>query len=115
MRCLCPAKFIDLKYIGMCDFQKLVFNEHGYVVRCNYCSHYQLGFGTAMLTLSQADFRSFIQLIEEKIFSVTENDTAIHEEIKSVVIPTPYTGMCLFVTKLNYSIYIQCLTMLIMK
>jgi len=83
----------------MCDFQKLSFNEHGYIVRCNECSHYQLGFGTAMLTLSQADFRAFAELIEEKIFSVTENDITIHEEIKSVVIPTPYTGMCLVLTK----------------
>ena len=83
----------------MCYFQRLAVSEHGYVVRCNDCRHYQVGFGTAMLTLSQPDFKAFVKLVAEKILYVAEDDITIHEAIKSVVVPMPYSGMCIVVTK----------------
>ena len=86
----------------MCEFQKLSFSEHGYVVRCQECGHYQLAFGTTMLTLSNEDFKTLHGIVQQKYLSVCKNEACVHEygaEAKSVVISTPFTGMCIVVTR----------------
>lgn len=43
----------------MCNYKTLAHNEHGYVVLCNSCRHYQLAFGTTAVTFPPSDFTIF--------------------------------------------------------
>lgn len=85
----------------MCEFQRLAFSEHGYVVRCRECDHYQLGFGTTMLTLSDEDFKMLHYNVLQKHETVCAEAACLqhHSETKSVVITTPFTGMCMVITR----------------
>jgi hypothetical protein len=43
----------------MCNYKTLAHNEHGYVILCNHCRHYQLAFGTTAVTFSPAAYSGF--------------------------------------------------------
>ena len=80
----------------MCEFQSLYFNDDGYVVRCRHCEHYQLAFGSTMLTLEQKDFEAICKMVKDKS---SEEDFSFPKHSKCVVIPTPYYGLYMLLTK----------------
>ncbi len=84
----------------MCDFERLAFTQHGYIVRCTECGHYQLGFGTSMLTISGEEFSTLFKTAHRRLYNVAEIEAiSFSEETKNVVITTPVTGMCFILTR----------------
>lgn len=83
----------------MCDLQKLAFTEHGYVVRCVECGHYQMGFGTTMLTLNNDDFNSLFNTVTLRLNTLSEKDSYFSEETKSVLVTTPLPSCCFVLTR----------------
>lgn len=83
----------------MCDLQKLAFSEHGYVVRCLECGHFQMGFGTTMLTLTGEDFNSLFNTVTLRLNTISEKDIYFSEETKSILIVTPLPACCFVLTR----------------
>jgi len=79
----------------MCEFNQFYFSEEGYVAYCKNCKYFQLAFGSTLLTLTESDFNVLHNLTEQLI--VARNDY-VDEEIKQVIIPTPYPGMNMLLT-----------------
>lgn len=70
----------------MCDFKTWYFDEHGYVVSCEHCNHFQVCFGTTMLTLSPTDYEVFVNLVAQK----KEDYVPMYDNnVRCVVLPTP--------------------------
>jgi hypothetical protein len=80
----------------MCQFQQLHFSDLGYVVKCNACGHYQVGFASTLLTLKAEDYRLLRDIVSSRI---TENNSFPDSEIKSNIIPTPYKGVNLYLSE----------------
>lgn len=80
----------------MCEFQSLYHNNDGYVVRCNICGHYQLGFASTLLTLTKNDFTTLCEIVDHKI---TTKISYENENSKSILIPTPYQGVRILLTR----------------
>lgn len=80
----------------MCEFQSLYYNDDGYVVRCNQCSHYQVAYSSIMLTLTDYEFGSFYKLIEAK---KNDADYCFSPQSKCVVLQTPAQGVCILLTQ----------------
>lgn len=88
--------FEDIKQQNMCDFNTLSSNDNGFILRCNRCGFYQLGFAGALLSLNPTDYQKFGELIEhlaQKEISVNKRST------RHIVIPTPYYGVNLMLSK----------------
>jgi hypothetical protein len=49
----------------MCDYKILAHNEDGYIILCNSCSHYQVAFGTTIVTLAPNNFKSFFKQVNK--------------------------------------------------
>ena len=79
----------------MCDFQSLYFGEEGYVVCCRHCCYYQVAFGNTLLNLTALDFSILRQRIKYKC---GEDDYALSENTKNVVVQTPSQNMFLLLT-----------------
>ncbi len=84
------------KIFFMCEFQSLYYGSDGYVVKCNICGHYQLGFASIMLTLQRNDFISLSEIVAHKM---TEDNYCENENSKSVVLATPYYGIKILLTR----------------
>ncbi|MBS1664389.1 MAG: hypothetical protein JST68_25315 [Bacteroidetes bacterium] len=70
----------------MCQFKSCYAGENGYIVRCEDCQHFQVGFGTTVLTLNAYDFQAFLGIVAYK----KENHQPIHDpNTRSIVLPTP--------------------------
>jgi hypothetical protein len=80
----------------MCQFQSLYFDDDGYVVRCKQCDHYQIAFGSTMLTLAQKDFETICQIVKHKC---AEENFEFAGHAKCIIIPTPSGGVHLLLTK----------------
>ena len=80
----------------MCDFQKLAFSEHGYVVRCTECSYFQIGFGTTMLTINNEDFNALYNTIMLQLNNLSVKEDLFTEETKGICIATP-SACCSFI------------------
>lgn len=50
---------INATRLSMCNYKTLAHNEHGYVILCHSCKHYQLAFGTTAVTFPPSDFSIF--------------------------------------------------------
>lgn len=48
----------------MCSYKTLAHNEHGYVILCQYCKHYQLAFGTTAVSFAPSDYVVFKQQLK---------------------------------------------------
>lgn len=56
----------------MCNYKKLAFTEHGFVIECNSCGNYQIAFGTLNANLSPKEFIEFVKsTIRKEINKVT--------------------------------------------
>lgn len=80
----------------MCQFEQLHFSDKGYVVKCNSCGNYQVGFGSTLITLKPDDYSTLIKIVANRIDELIScND----EMIKTTVIPTPYQAVKLFLNE----------------
>lgn len=50
----------------MCRFKSWFQDEGGYVIQCEDCRHFQVSFGTTMLTLDEHQFQHFNCLVQSK-------------------------------------------------
>ena len=70
----------------MCQFLNWYANEDGYVVQCRDCMHFQLSFGTTMLTLSEEQFQTFVAIVaykKQEMVSLQDSNC------KNIIVPTP--------------------------
>ncbi len=82
----------------MCDFQHLYFNQNGYVVRCNKCNNYQAAFASTVMLLNENDFNILRKILLNKLM---EKDPLKVNDIKSIIIPTPYVGIRMLLTRIE--------------
>jgi hypothetical protein len=57
----------------MCTYKILSHTDNGYIIRCNQCSHYQIGFGTSIICLSDEQYLEFRNGMQEQ-FDCYEHD-----------------------------------------
>lgn len=57
----------------MCNYKILAHNENGYVILCYSCRHYQLAFGTTAVTFDPADFKLFLEQVDQLVQEVDCN------------------------------------------
>ena len=69
----------------MCKWKTYYSGGDGYVVQCADCQYVQLGFGTAMLTLTVDDFTTFAEMVAQR----WADHVPMGTEKKCVVLPTP--------------------------
>ena len=80
----------------MCNFQNLYLENNCFVVRCKNCQSYQIGFSTTVLNCSQQDFYAFSRMVEKRL-SLEYHNIDLHA--RTIVLPTPYYGVSLFLSK----------------
>ncbi|MBX2922306.1 MAG: hypothetical protein KF746_08960 [Chitinophagaceae bacterium] len=80
----------------MCRFKNWYQDENGYVIQCEDCRHFQVSFGTSMLTFDEAQFKSFIQLVSDK----KANHALMHNpDCKCIILPTPCSQIHLILSE----------------
>ena len=79
----------------MCKFQSLYFEDDGYVVRCNHCRNFQVGFSSTMLTLSEKEYKYFHTQLNHKCIEAAQ-DLPAH--CKVIILKTPSPGICMMLT-----------------
>lgn len=70
----------------MCQFLNWYADEDGYVIQCKDCMHFQLSFGTTMLTLSEEQYQTFVAIVaykKQELVPMQDSDC------KCIVVPTP--------------------------
>ncbi|HVV05955.1 MAG TPA: hypothetical protein VHC96_17105 [Puia sp.] len=70
----------------MCLFKTWFFDEHGYVVSCEHCNHFQICFGTTMLTLNPSDYEVLVRIVAQK---KEDHVTMPDPNVRCVILPTP--------------------------
>lgn len=94
----------------MCNFNKLAFTNHGYVVSCSDCGYYQLAFGTTLLTLSQEDFDCLTRSVYEQLKEVeADGETCFSDDTKNVIIATSANQCCFILTKRELQLFYKML------
>ncbi len=51
----------------MCRFKTWHSDEHGYVIQCEECFHFQVSFGTTMLTMDHVQYHHFTETICKRV------------------------------------------------
>ncbi len=67
----------------MCVLKTWYSGADGAVRQCEDCDHFQVIFGTTMLTLSEDEFSTFVQLVGDSFLTPGAGN------VRSVVLPTP--------------------------
>jgi hypothetical protein len=49
-----------------CHYEILAHNDNGYILSCHGCGHYQLAFGTMVITLLPEDLHHFRRRLQQK-------------------------------------------------
>lgn len=70
----------------MCRFKNWYHDENGYVIQCEDCRHFQVSFGTSMLTFDEIQFKNFVQLLSAK---KNEHVLMHNPDCKCIILPTP--------------------------
>lgn len=70
----------------MCRFKSWYQDEGGYVVQCEDCRHFQLSFGTTMLTMDEYQFRQFSAMVLSK---KEQHRLMLDPDCKCIILPTP--------------------------
>jgi hypothetical protein len=83
----------------MCQYQELAVNGGGYVIRCTQCSHYQLYFGSTILSLSQEEFATWVNYLERWECPIEATAYSLEQ---SAIIKTPRKGVHLALTPHQY-------------
>jgi hypothetical protein len=80
----------------MCHFKTLYYNDKdGYIIICEQCRKFQLGFGCVLINFNYAELRSFHKEISELI---EDYDGLPLSNTKSIWIPTPCDGLSLYLS-----------------
>ncbi len=69
----------------MCQFKSILNTEDGYIVRCNHCKYFNIGFGTNVLSMTFDQFFDFSQTIDE-YYEIHKYTDCPHRKI--IQIPT---------------------------
>lgn len=70
----------------MCQFKNWYADEGGYVIQCVDCKHFQVSFGTTMLTLDEQQFDVLTKTaLQKKELHVCMPDP----DCKCIILPTP--------------------------
>lgn len=80
----------------MCQFQNLYYSGNEFVMRCKQCGNYQIGFTTIILCVSRFDFYAMKQMVYNRL---EEEEDCMDDLVKSMVLPTPYLGINLLLSK----------------
>lgn len=81
----------------MCQYQSLFYDSQiGYIVKCNQCNLYQVGFDTVILNCSREDFYYFFQKIKSHKEQIDISNISL---IKSILIATPCIGLFLYLSE----------------
>ncbi|MBX3253069.1 MAG: hypothetical protein KF862_02920 [Chitinophagaceae bacterium] len=80
----------------MCRFKNWHQNENGYIIQCEDCRHFQVSFGTSMLTFDEAQFEGFTRLV-----SVRKADHVLmhNPNCKCIILPTPCSQIHLILSE----------------
>lgn len=70
----------------MCNLIKWHCDENGYVFQCVDCRHFQVSFGTSMLTLSNEEFVYFTAVVADR---TAHTPDSVEMPCKCIVLPTP--------------------------
>jgi len=74
----------------MCHYKHWYFNDEGYVVQCERCNHFQVSFGTTMLTLDAANYHTLVKMVAGR----RNNHVSVNDiDAKCVVLPTPCSSI----------------------
>ncbi len=74
----------------MCHFKNCYAGENGYIIQCEDCQHFQVGFGTTVLTLNAYDFQAFLGIVAYK----KEHHQPMQDPtIRCIVLPTPCSSV----------------------
>jgi hypothetical protein len=90
----------------MCEFQHLYFGDHGYVVRCKECGHYQVAFLSTVLTLDESQFHELLNAAKRKCNECRET---VPPHSKNIVLPTPASAVCLMPTRAETLLFAEIL------
>ncbi|HWJ28611.1 MAG TPA: DUF6686 family protein [Flavisolibacter sp.] len=75
----------------MCNFKSWYHDEHiGFVVECNECKNFQIGFGNVMATVSCSGFEA---LRKQVAYLKEHHNAGEHPTRKSILLHTPYAGL----------------------
>jgi len=80
----------------MCNFQNLYLENNCFVVRCKNCQSYQIGFSTSIFNCTREDFYAFMNMASRRLAIEQDNSD---DYAKTIVLPTPYFGVSLFLSK----------------
>ncbi|WP_153798677.1 DUF6686 family protein [Foetidibacter luteolus] len=81
----------------MCRHQTLFYDDStGYVIQCEECGNFQVGFGNLLVTLNEKDFSSFRKSVNKTLLVYGDSVETI---TKSFFLPTPSEGVKLLLNK----------------
>lgn len=77
----------------MCNYQTLVHNNSGYIIKCNQCAHLQLAFGTIVTSIDTELFDSIAEHLENEH---SHSNASVDTGMKRITIPLDtHTMLCL--------------------
>jgi len=83
----------------MCEFQSLVHNSSGYIIRCHECKNIQLAFGTTLVTMNMERFQWIAQNIS---MEYQYRNPSADPEIKKIIVSVDkQTMLCLSFNELE--------------
>ncbi len=89
---------LTTNYYYMCEYQSLFYDQQiGYVIRCNHCNYFQIGYGNLMMNVLPDDFTAFYKRVAALNHQV--DDGGPLSPLKSIIIPTPCEGLNLFLSE----------------
>lgn len=80
----------------MCQFLNWYADDDGYVIQCKECMHFQVSFGTTMLTLSEEQYQTFVSIVAYKKQEVIPMQDS---SCKCIVLPTPSNSVSIILSE----------------
>ncbi|PVD49567.1 hypothetical protein DC498_24555 [Terrimonas sp.] len=74
----------------MCQFTNWYADEDGYVIQCKECMHFQVSFGTIMLTLDEQQYQTFVAIVAAKKQALVPMQDC---NCKCIILPTPSSAV----------------------
>jgi hypothetical protein len=80
----------------MCSYKSWFYDDNGYVIQCQSCKHFQVGFASIMLTLDEANFQTFVRVV---FATKAEHVPVAMPCLKCIVLPTPSSCVNVLLTQ----------------
>lgn len=74
----------------MCYFKSWYYDEGGYIIQCEDCKHFQVSFGTSMLTLDERQYQTFTRMV---CLKKEEHAAMQNTDCKCIILPTPSSSV----------------------